>query len=218
MLFTLAILGVLAQGPSLAPTSDTLPSASLFRPTASHVALTSPVPVATGGFSLVAPSPIASGVGATDDPAPQLVEYSDAYFTRLTIHRWASYLTLPLFAGQYVVGQKLMNGNGNLRGVHGVLAAGVAGLFAVNTITGGLNLIEARKDPEGRNRRTLHSVLMLVADAGFVVTGMTAKEREDEFGGYHGPVTNNNHRNIALASMGTALVSYAIMLPIFGRN
>ncbi len=218
MLFTLALLGALVQGPSLVPARDTLPSASLFRPTASHVSLTSPVPVAAGGFSLVEPSRISIGAPADDDPAPQLVEYSDAYFTRLTIHRWASYLTLPLFAGQYVVGQKLQNGDGSLRGVHGVLAASVAGLFAVNTITGGLNLIEARKDPEGRNRRTLHSVLMLLADAGFVATGMTAKESENEHGGYQGPVTNKNHRNIAIASMGTALLSYAIMLPIFGRN
>ena len=222
MLFTLTILGVLAQGPSLAPARDTLPSASLLRPTASHVALTSPVPVAAGGPTLLDPKPLTSTLLSRQepdsDPTPQLIEYSDAYFTRLTIHRWASYLTLPLFASEYVVGQKLMNGQGNLRGIHGVLAGGIAGLFAVNTITGGLNLIEARKDPEGRTRRTIHSVLMLLADAGFVATGMTAREREDEGGFYSGPVTNKNHRNIALASMGTALLSYAIMLPIFGRD
>lgn len=222
MLFTLAVLGVLAQGPSLASASDSLPSASLLRPTASHVALTIPIPVAAGGPAHLQPTRTPRTLVARrqpdDDPAPQLIEYSDAYFTRLTIHRWASYLTLPLFAGQYIVGQKLMNGDGNLRGVHGVLAAGVAGLFAVNTVTGGLNLIESRKDPEGRTRRTIHSVLMLLADAGFVATGLTAKESENEGGYYSGPVTNNNHRNIAIASMGTALLSYAIMLPIFGRN
>lgn len=223
MLLTLAFLGVLAQGPSPQPVRDTLPAASLFRPTASHVSLTSPVPVAPGGLSPVEPTVPPTGARPDDarpddDPAPQLIEYSDAYFTRLTIHRWASYLTVPLFAGQYVVGRKLMNGDGSLRGVHGVLAASVAGLFAVNTITGGLNLIEARKDPEGRTRRTIHSVLMLLADAGFVATGLTAKESEDEGGFYSGPVTNNTHRNVAIASMGTALLSYAIMLPIFGRN
>jgi len=222
MLFTLTILGVLAQAPSVAPARDTLPSASLLRPTASHVALTSPVPVAAGGPALLNPKPVTSTLlsrrAPDGDPEPQLVEYSDAYFTRLTIHRWASYLTLPLFASEYVVGQKLMNGEGNLRGVHGVLAGSIAALFAVNTVTGGLNLIEARKDPEGRTRRTIHSALMLLADAGFVATGMTAKERENENGFYSGPVTNHNHRNIAIASMSTALLSYAIMLPIFGRN
>jgi hypothetical protein len=214
MLFSLALLGVLAQSPGLVPTTDTLPSASLFRPTPSHVILMSPVPAAAGGFSLD-PAPSAQS-RSPDDAAPQLVEYSDAYFTRLTIHRWASYLTVPLFASQYIVGQKLMNGDRSLRGVHGVLAASVAGLFAVNTITGGLNLIEGRKDPEGRTRRTLHSVLMLLADAGFVATGATAGESEDGY--YRGPNNINRHRNIALLSMGTALVSYAIMLPIFGRD
>jgi hypothetical protein len=210
MLFSLALLGVLAQSPGLVPTTDTLPSASLFRPTPSHVILMSPVPAAAGGSS-IDPVP-----GGPDDAAPQLVEYSDAYFTRLTIHRWASYLTVPLFASQYIVGQKLMNGDRSLRGVHGVLAASVAGLFAVNTITGGWNLIEARKDPEGRTRRTVHAVLMLLADAGFVATGATASEREDGY--WRGPTNINRHRNIALVSMGTALVSYAIMLPIFGRD
>jgi hypothetical protein len=190
-----AVLVVAAFG---APVPDTLAPVSALRPDSASVILTARL---------------------TSGPQ-ELVEYSDAYFTRLTIHRWASYLTLPLFVGQFVVGQKLMNGEGSdrLRGVHGALASGLAGLFAVNTVTGGLNAIEARKDPAGRNRRTLHSVLMLLADAGFVATGMLARENEDE-GGFSGrPANNNTHRNVALASMGTALVSYAIMLPIFGRD
>ena len=97
-----------------------------------------------------------------------------------------------------------------------MLAGGIAGLFVVNTVTGGLNAIEARKDPEGKNRRTLHTVLMLLADAGFVITGATAQERENE-GGRASTANNTTHRNVALASMGTALVGVAIMLPIFGR-
>jgi len=120
MLFSLALLGVLVQGPSPIATTDTLPSASLFRPTPSHVILMSPVPAAAGGFS-IDPTPSARS-GGPDGTAPQLVEYSDACFTRLTIHRWASYLTVPLFASQYIVGRKLMNGERNLRGVHGVRA------------------------------------------------------------------------------------------------
>jgi hypothetical protein len=47
---------------------------------------------------------------------------------------------------------------------------------------------------------------------------MLAKENENEDGWSRGPTNNNTHRNVALASMGTALVSYAIMLPIFGRD
>jgi hypothetical protein len=193
-----------------APTTS---AAGLFAPTGSSVALLTP-------SSSAAEAGARRGMGDGRQEKQEMVEYSDAYFTRLTIHKWASYLTVPLFVGEYVVGQKLINGEGSdrLRGVHGALAGGIAGLFVVNTVTGGLNAIEARKDPEERNRRTLHSVLMLLADAGFVATGMLAKENEDEGGWSGGPANNNTHRNVALASMGTALVSYAIMLPIFRRD
>jgi len=220
MLSTLALvaaLSVQAGGPSPSP-SDSLAPADLFRPSTAGVSLLAPV----GPMVPVGPvAPVwAETRSAGPDDEPQLVEYSDAYFTRLTIHKWASYLTLPLFVGEYVVGQKLINGNGsdNMRSVHRTLAAGIAGLFAVNTITGGLNAIEARKDPEGKNRRTIHSVLMLLADAGFVATGALAKGHEDEYGSYSGPTNNSAHKNMALASMATALVSYAIMLPPFRRD
>jgi hypothetical protein len=152
---------------------------------------------------------------------PQVIEYSDGYFTRLTIHRWASYTTLPLFIGQYVVGQKLLDGDEseNLRGIHGALAGGIAGLFVVNTITGGWNAIEARKDPADRNRRTIHTALMLLADAGFVATGMLAQENEHERG-EPAEGDNHTHRNVAIASMGTAMLGYVIMLPLplIGRD
>lgn len=222
MLLTFALVGLSVVVPARDLHVDTVASApSGLRPTASQVALFTPMPgrpriIVPAGLpvSRVTPSEAEEEAGST----PQLVEYSDAYFTRLTIHKWASWLTLPLFAGQYVVGQKLINGEGSdrLRGVHGLLAGGIAGLFAVNTVTGGLNALDARKDPEGKNRRTLHTVLMLLADAGFVVTGATARERESE-GGRASTASNNMHRNVALASMGTALVGVAIMLPIFGR-
>jgi hypothetical protein len=139
------------------------------------------------------------------------VEYSDAYGVRLQIHKLASYATVPLFVLQYLAGEELIEGEGGtLAGWHGGLAAGVAGLFAVNTITGGLNLLEARKDPEDRTRRTIHGLLMLAADAGFVATGVAANSAEEGEGG--------THRTLALASMGVSLVSYAIMLPLFRKD
>jgi len=220
MLTTLVLAAALSAGPAHAQAPDTL---DLFAP----VPVAGPAPLtaaarlrpASGPLPLLAamaPAP-ASGMAGVEEP--QVVEYSDGYFTRLTIHKWASYLTVPLFVGQYIVGRKLINGEGsdNLRNVHGALAAGIGGLFVVNTITGGLNALEARKDPVERNRRTLHSVLMLLADAGFVATGMLAKENEDEGGFSSGPADNTTHRNVAIASMATALVSYVIMLPPF-RN
>ena len=205
MTTALALFSALSVAIPPDPSPDTLAFAALLAPTSSSVALTTPSGVATPGDA---------------QERQEIVEYSDGYFTRLTVHKWASYLTVPLFVGQYAVGQKLMNGEGSdrLRGVHSLLATSIAGLFVVNTFTGGLNAIEARKDPEGKNRRTLHTALMLLADAGFVATGMLAKENENEDGWSGGPANNNTHRNVALASMGTALVSYAIMLPIFGRN
>ncbi len=202
MLASLALLGAMVVAPGGAAAPDSTPAAALLRPAA------------------ITPVVMASGSSAIAGPArpPQIIEYSDAYFTRLKIHKWASILTLPLFVAQYAVGQKLIDGNGSdrLKGVHGVLAGSIAGLFAVNTVTGGLNAIEAWKDPEGRTRRTLHTVLMLAADAGFVITAATARENENE-GGLRRRGNNNTHRAVALTSMGTALVGIAVMLPIFGR-
>jgi hypothetical protein len=162
----------------------------------------------------VRPMTLAAAGPASPGDVPQLVEYSDGYFTRLTIHQWASYLTLPLFVGQYYVGSRLIDGedSSSLRNWHGILTGSIAGLFAVNTVTGVWNMWEARKDPEGRTRRTIHSVLMLLADAGFVATGALAHESE---GGSFDSSDYNAHRGVAIASMATALVSYAIMLPFF---
>lgn len=150
------------------------------------------------------------------DPDPdELPEYSDAYFVRYEIHRYASYAMLPLFAAQALSGMQLMDKGsdapGWARSSHGPLAAAVAGLFAVNTVTGGWNLWESRKDPVDRGRRTLHSLLMLAADAGFAATGMLAEDAEENGD------SRALHRNVALGSIGTAALSYAIMLPIFGN-
>lgn len=234
--FTL-LVSLAASAPGGAPSADTVSAAELLRPTPSAIVLSSSfrIPerdVAVPGARAVArppadprttaspgPGPRRVRTETEADPSPQLIEYSDGYFTRLTVHKWASYLMLPLFVSEYVVGQKLIRGEGgdNLRGAHRALAGGIAGLFAVNTVTGGLNAIEAWKDPAGRNRRTIHGALMLLADAGFVITAGLAGQREDE-GGLVGPVNNDNHRRVAIASMSTALIGYVMMLPIFGGS
>ncbi len=143
-------------------------------------------------------------------PRPQAFEYSDGYRTRLKIHKYASYATLPLFAAQYAVGQKLYDGNASdgTRSAHGALAAGTAALFAVNTVTGVWNLREGRKDPNHHNKRMVHGMLMLAADAGFVATGMLAPE--SELGESSG--NRSTHRTVALTSMGVATVAYLMML------
>ncbi len=144
------------------------------------------------------------------------VEYSDWYERRLTIHKWASYATLPLFAFQYVAGKQLYDKSTDApawaTNGHGVAASGIAALFTVNTVTGVWNLWDARKDPEGRKTRTAHALLMLAADAGFTATGILAEKAE------RSPENRRLHRNIAISSMAVATVSYLMMLPPFRRD
>ena len=144
------------------------------------------------------------------------VEYSDWYSRRLTIHRWASYATLPLFVGNYVTGSQLY-AYGNqapdwaIR-YHGPLATTVATLFTVNTVTGGWNLWEGRADPTGRTWRFAHAILMLSADAGFTTAGLLANSAE------RSQSRRDLHRTIAMMSIGVSLVSYAMMLKPFRRD
>lgn len=147
---------------------------------------------------------------------PTVVEYSDWYERRLTIHKWASYATLPLFAFQYVAGKQLYDKSTDApawaKTGHGAAATGIAVLFTVNTVTGVWNLWDARKDPEGRKSRTAHAVLMLAADAGFTATGILAEKAE------RSADNRRLHRNIAISSMAVATVSYLMMLPPFRRD
>jgi hypothetical protein len=152
--------------------------------------------------------------GAARRAAP--VEYSDWYERRLTIHKRASYATLPLFAFQYIAGKQLYDKSTDApswaKNGHGIAATGVAVLFTVNTVTGVWNLWDARKDPEGRKWRTAHGLLMLAADAGFTATGILAEKAE------RSADNRRLHRNIAISSVAVATVSYLMMLPPFRRD
>ncbi len=157
----------------------------------------------------------ASRIRPTPVPADTLVEYGTFYYQRLTVHRWASYTMLPLFVAQYVVGSKLYDAGsaeGN-KDAHEMLAAGVAGLFAINTATGLWNLWDGRADPNERGRKVTHAVLMLVADAGFVATGILADEAED--GGAGGGAST--HRAVAIGSMALSTVSWLMMTDLFRK-
>lgn len=164
-----------------------------------------------------APLAAAAAAAAQTAPAPRAIafEYSEGYRTRLKIHKYASYATLPIFVAQYVVGQKLYNGNtsDSMRSAHSALVAGTAVLFGVNTVTGVWNLAEGRKDPNHKTKRMVHGFLMLAADAGFVATGLMAPHTEHESGfeSISGS-SPSSHRAVALTSMGVATVSYLMML------
>ncbi len=150
------------------------------------------------------------GPGATADTTQsrhRAVEYSDWYARRLTIHRWGSYAMLPLFAGEYVLGNKLIDGTAtsSTRGLHQGVAGALGGLFAINTVTGVWNLWESRHDDAGRTRRLLHSGLMLAADAGFVATGVVASRAGSS------TADADLHRNVALGSMAVATAGTLMM-------
>ena len=143
---------------------------------------------------------------------PVPFEYSDGYKTRAKIHKIASIATLPLFAANYYLGQQLYDnpGDESKKGLHGGIAATTAVLFGFNSVTGVWNLLEARKDPNHRTKRTIHGILMLAADAGFLATAAMAPNSEGPYTDY----TNqkSTHRTVALTSMAVATVGYLMML------
>src|SRR4051812_42372025 len=123
-----------------------------------------------------------------DTPAvqrPRAIEYSDAYYTRLTIHRYGSYAMIPLFVAEWSLGQNLMNDASPaswMKPSHVAVASGIGVLFGVNTITGVWNLWESRDDPAGRTRRIVHSVMMIASDAGFLAAAALAPGDDADFG------------------------------------
>jgi hypothetical protein len=139
-----------------------------------------------------------------------LVEYSEVYGTRLSIHRVLSFAMVPLFVGSAYTGFQLRNKRDQApqwtRDIHGPLAAGTAIVFGMNTLTGAWNLWEGRKDPVDRKKKLIHSALFLAAGAGFAYV-TAAGDNIHESGR-----PNQWHRNIALGSMGVSLVSWSIML------
>ena len=154
--------------------------------------------------------------------AQPAVEHSDLYYTRLTIHRWTSYVTVPLMVAQYVVGQRLDDeggddsealgedddAGGNLRSAHQTLAGGLVAAFAINSVTGGWNLVESWNEP-GKVRK-VHSILMLLADAAFVGTFATAPEDDGD---------SDTHRTLAIAGGSLAVAGFALMVPtLLGRD
>lgn len=163
------------------------------------------------------------GLAATVDSVrrrPRAIETSDWYARRLTIHRYASYTMPPLFAVQYVLGQRLLNQKRDqlvthtrltpidptLRRNHRLAVAGISTLFTVNTVTGLWNLYDSRKAKQGRGQRIVHATTMLLADAGFVATGILGNRATN-----HGYAEARTHRNVALASMGVSLGGASLM-------
>lgn len=183
--------------------------------------------VASPVFQFPSPAGIVSGnalhlpsvLDGDTIPRRRSVAYSEWYSRRLTIHRYGSYVMLPLFVTQFVLGSKLLNQkedlyegkraipvDDKLRSTHAVVAGTVGALFVVNTTTGVWNLIESRHTEEGRVRRTIHALTMLTADAGFAYTGYLGSKATDR-----GPPQGRKHRNVALGSMLVSTAGAALM-------
>jgi hypothetical protein len=172
------------------------------------------VPACADCIRVPPPGSAISIVGAAQDTTRhRAIEYSDAYYTRLTIHRIGSYVELPLFATEFILGEKLLTEENNgtlpkrssLATVHSTVAGGLGVLFTVNTVTGVWNLIESRHNPEGRTQRWIHSLAMLAADGGFFWTASVAGGAKRTDAGAA------QHRNIAIASMSLATASTLMM-------
>jgi hypothetical protein len=199
----------LLQQPMARSIPDTIPT-----PPLAYYARLGPAPRLVAPVELPRRSFAIPDVDSTQGQRPKAREYSNGYYTRLSIHKYASYATLPLFAAEYFVGQKLFNDTLNtrrgLKGVHSALALGIGGLFAVNTVTGVWNLWEGRKEPAGRARRYVHALLMLVSDAGFLATAASAPGDDRRSGS--GSDDASHHRTLAIVSFSTATVGYLMML------
>jgi hypothetical protein len=139
---------------------------------------------------------------------PRAIEYSEAYHTRLRIHQIGAYIMLPLFISEYIIGQKLLNStnrSGGLKSAHGAIAAGVGIVFLANTVTGGWNYWDSRKDPNGQTRRNVHSALMLLSDIGFVLTAVSGSNAN------HSLSQARTHRTIAISSIALSAVGSGMM-------
>src|SRR6478672_78676 len=93
---------------------------------------------------------------------PKVIELSDWYYRRLTIHRWVAYGTLPVFGAQWAAGQRLYDDSREAptwaKTTHRVGATLLAGGFTVNTVTGLWNLWDSRSVANHKTLRTTHAL------------------------------------------------------------
>jgi hypothetical protein len=191
-----AFVALLVSLGSGAVTSDTLPAAPANDSTPTVVVATSPAP----------PHSVFRAGSDSAQGRPKVIELSDWYYRRLTIHRWVAYGTLPVFAAQWAAGQRLYDDSRAAptwaKTTHRVGATLLAGGFTVNTVTGLWNLWDSRSVSQGRTLRTMHAVSMLVADGLFTYAGAKLSDEAEQSAD-----KRQLHRTIALSGMGLAVAS-----------
>jgi len=151
-------------------------------------------------------------------PRPKPVELSAWYGRRLAIHRAVAYGTLPVFALQWIAGNRLYADSRTgapsptwAKTTHRVGATTLAAGFTINTVTGAWNWWDTRAVPDGRVRRTLHALSMLTADAAFTYAGAKLSDEAEQSAD-----KRRLHRTIALSAMGLTTAS-ALAMFIWNR-
>jgi hypothetical protein len=143
------------------------------------------------------------------------VQVSEWYARRLTIHRYAAYTSIPVFALQYAAGSQLYDKSREApewaKTGHRIGATALATIFTVNTVTGAWNWWESRSAPKGRTLRTLHALTMLGADAAFTYAGVKLSDEAE-----NNPDKRRQHRTVALSAIGLTAVS-GIAMKFFNR-
>ncbi len=158
----------------------------------------------------IVPSLVAGIGGDTVRRRPKAIEVSDWYERRLRIHKVGAATMLPLFGLQAIAGNQIFQQGKDApawaRAGHRVGATGLAVAFTSNTVTGLWNLWESRRAP-GAARRNLHALFMLASDAGFTYAGARLSDQAE-----NSADKRREHRNLAYASMASALVGTGVML------
>jgi hypothetical protein len=174
---------------------------------------TAPPAVHSATADSVSPIPFAVQMPADTvrhRPRPRAIEYPDAYYTRLEIHRDLSYAIYPLYVAQYIAGEELWKKSRDAptwaKTGHRVFATALVGVFGVNTVTGLWNLWDARNDPDHRVLRTIHALTMLAADGAFSYAGSTlATQAQNSLS------KRRLHKTITISAMGVTALSSLIM-------
>jgi hypothetical protein len=144
---------------------------------------------------------------------PKVVEVSEWYSRRLTIHRYVAYGTIPVFAAQWIAGNRLYSDSKTgaatpswAKTTHRTGATLLAGAFTVNTVTGAWNWWDSRSTPQGRLLRTAHALSMIAADAAFTYAGVKLSDEAEQSSD-----KRRQHRQVALSAMALTAVSGVAM-------
>lgn len=168
-------------------------------------------------ISAMAQTPATTPVPQAPQAHPLAITYSHGYEVRSKIHKYASLATLPLFATEFYLGQSMYHNPSTAdsrRSLHAAVGTGIISLAGINTVTGGWNMWESRKDTQGRTLRLAHGLLMMASDAGFVATAATGPHRTRGASTPASAFSSNAamHRDLAIGSISVGTAGYLLML------